>query len=69
MFQEHQILTPLYRQSQERRQRLEKIEQTLIAIHERINTMSDENRSMVASIDFNRQMDWVQNKLKQLRAS
>lgn len=69
MFQEHPILTPLYRQSQERRQRLEKIERTLIAIHERINTMSDENRSMVESIDFNSQMDWVQNKLKQLRAS
>ena len=69
MFQERQILTPLYRQSQERRQRLEKIEQSLIAIHERIDTMSDENRSMVASIDFNRQMDWVQNKLKKLRAS
>ncbi len=69
MFQERQILTPLYRQSQERRQRLEKIEQSLIAIHERIDTMSDENRSMVASIDFNRQMDWVQNKLKQLPAS
>lgn len=69
MFQKRQPITPFYRQSQERRERLEKIEKTLIAIHEQIDTMSDENRTMIEAIDFDRQINWVQKKLDQLPVS
>jgi t-SNARE complex subunit (syntaxin) len=66
MLQEPQIMPPFYRQSQQRRQRLEKIEQMLTEIHERLNTMSDENRKLIETLGFNTQIDWIQKKLAQL---
>jgi t-SNARE complex subunit (syntaxin) len=65
MLYEPQNLTPFYRQSQQRRQRLEKIEKILIDIHQRLNTMTDENRKFIETLEFNAQIDWVQKKLAQ----
>lgn len=66
MLQERPIISPFYRQSQERRQRLEKIEQILIDIHQRLNTMTDENRKLIETLEFNSRIDWIQKKLGQL---
>ncbi|CAD5952746.1 hypothetical protein PCC9214_02661 [Planktothrix tepida] len=66
MLQERPIISPLYRQSQQRRQRLEKIEQILIDIHQRLNTMTDENRKLIETLEFNSRIDWIQKKLGQL---
>ena len=65
MLYEPQNLTPFYRQSQQRRQRLEKIEKILIDIHQRLNTMTDENRKFIETLEFNAQNDCVQKKLAQ----